>query len=161
MSHPEYHGTQEAVDEFLTVGIDLAVKAAHQRRVSRFQREEAARTLGRDAWRAEHAKQNLDRLTASAKCAAVQNDEWWQRATPSQIVDAYRDAKTYEHEDPPATSALVRITAEIRDRFGIDAAALERARRAGRAAGAALRRAPLAQRRHDHRRTAGQLAAHG
>ena len=53
MSHPEYHGTQEALDEFLTVGIDLAVKVAHQRRVSRFQREEAARAQGRDVWRAE------------------------------------------------------------------------------------------------------------
>ena len=120
MSHPEYHGTQEALDEFLTVGIDLAVKVAHQRRVSRFQREEAARAQGRDAWRAERAKQDLDRATAQAKWAAAQSDEWWERASPAQIVDAYRDAKTYEPEDQTAADALARMNTGIRDRFGID-----------------------------------------
>ena len=120
MSHPEYHGTQEALDEFLTVGIDLAVKVAHQRRVSRFQREEAARAQGRDAWRAERAKQDLDRATAQAKWAAAQSDEWWERASPAQIVDAYRDAKTYEPEDRTAADAVARMNTGIRDRFGID-----------------------------------------
>ena len=120
MSHPEYHGTQEALDEFLTVGIDLAVKVAHQRRVNRFQREEAARAQGRDVWRAEQAKQHLDRATASAKWAAVENDEWSEKATPSQIVDAYREAKTYEPEDQTAAGAVARMNTEIRDRFGID-----------------------------------------
>ena len=120
MSHPEYHGTQEALDEFLTVGIDLAVKVAHQQRVNRFQREEAARAHGRDAWRAEQAKQNLDRATASAEWAAVQNDEWWEKATASQILDAYRDAKTYQPEDRTAAGAVARMNTEIRARFAID-----------------------------------------
>jgi hypothetical protein len=120
MSHPEYHGTQEALDEFMTVGIDVAVKVAHQRRVSRFQRKEAARADGRDAWRAEQAKQNLDRATASVKWAAVENDDWWEKATPSQILDAYREAKTYEPEDRTAAGAVARMSTEIRDRFGID-----------------------------------------
>ena len=120
MSDPEYHGTQEALDEFLTVGIDLAVKVAHQQRVSRFQRAEASRAQGRDGWRAEQAKQNLDRATASAKWAAVQNDEWCDKASPAQILDVYRDAKIYEPEDRTAADAVVRMNIGIRDRFGID-----------------------------------------
>jgi hypothetical protein len=119
MSHPEYHGTQEALDEFLTVGIDLAVKVAHQRRVSKFQREEAARAQGRDTWRVEHAKHDLDRAAASAKWAAVEHNEWWEKASPAQIVDAYREAKTYEPEDRTAANAVTRMNTEIRDRFGI------------------------------------------
>jgi hypothetical protein len=126
MSHPEYHGTQEALDEFLTVGIDLAVKVAHQRRVSRFHREEAARAQGRDAWRVEQAKQDLDRATASVKWAAVENDAWWENATPSQILDAYRDAKTYEPEDRTAAGAVARISTEVRERFAIDVEELGR-----------------------------------
>jgi hypothetical protein len=125
MSHPDYHGTQEALDEFLTIGIGLAVKVAHQRRVSRFQREEAARAQGRDVWRAEQAKQDLHRATAQAKWAAVENDEWWEKATPAQIVDAYRDAKTYEPEDPAAAATIARMNAEIRDRFAIDVSTIE------------------------------------
>ncbi|MGO9954643.1 MAG: hypothetical protein ACLP50_01445 [Solirubrobacteraceae bacterium] len=120
MSHPEYHGTQEALDEFMTVGIDLAVRVAHQRRVSRLQREEAARADERDAWRAEQAKQDLDRATASVKWAAVQSDDWWENATPERILDAYREAKTYEPEDQTAAGAVVRLNTEIRDRFAID-----------------------------------------
>ena len=127
MSHPEYHATQEALDEFLTVGIDLAVKVAHQQRVSRFQREEVAREQGRDAWRAERAQQDLDRATASAKWAAVQRDEWWETASPAQILDAYQDAKTYEPEDPTAAGAVARMNTEIRDRFAIDVDELGRA----------------------------------
>jgi hypothetical protein len=126
MSYPEYHGTQEALDEFLTVGIDLAVKVAHQRRVSRLQREETARAQGRDTWRAERAKQDLDRATASAKWAAVEHDEWWEKASASQIVDAYAAAKSYESEDPTAASATETMNTEIRDRFGIDVEQLER-----------------------------------
>jgi len=51
---------------------------------------------------------------------AVENSQWWEKASPAQIVDAYREAKTYEPEDQTAADAVARMNTEIRDRFGID-----------------------------------------
>ena len=85
--------------------------------------EQKARMSSRDAARAQLAF-DAERRTARAALAAVQQDAWWENATPAKVIDAYRTATAWERHDDVAKQVAGQIRDEAAKRWGVDTARL-------------------------------------
>ncbi len=66
-----------------------------------------------------------DRAAMRAALVPVSQDEWWKSAKPEQITHAHLMAEAWKDHDPEALAASEKITAEVKDRYGIDTGDLQ------------------------------------
>jgi hypothetical protein len=87
------------------------------------QRQEAQRQQEHHDTQAAHqaqARLAAERSTAHAALAAVEKDQWWDKAQPSDIATAYIVAEAWKDQDPTALAASEKIRQEVLTRYGID-----------------------------------------
>jgi hypothetical protein len=132
----EHDGAHEAVEHFLKEGIMLATQyVKHHKTQTLAARHEAIRrdhelqVSGRQErfQQALAARISLDRAQASLQYANVGNDDWWQRADASTIVDTYKAAATHADQDPSATHAVEVMTDFMKAHMGIDVSEITQA----------------------------------
>jgi hypothetical protein len=116
-THP---GVEDEVEHALRLGLATAAQLAD--RVARARRE-----LGRDAQRrSDHEHRQLEaRLraegaSAAARLSVVERPEWWNHASPQQIVSMYRLAHQWRDDEPHAATAAATVAQQVQDRYGID-----------------------------------------
>lgn len=66
-----------------------------------------------------------DRAAMRAVVSPASQDEWWNNAKPEQITHAHLLAEAWKDHDPEALAVSEKITAEVKERYGIDTADLQ------------------------------------
>ncbi|MGO1567421.1 MAG: hypothetical protein ACTHXC_05275 [Brachybacterium sp.] len=115
----ESDGIEEAIEGQMRLLVTAAAQAGD--RLARM-REDALRRA--QATSEREARELQSRLAAEqravrADLAGVQRDDWWEKATPERIAQAYESAVTWRDEEPEAARAEARIVDELRTRYGI------------------------------------------
>lgn len=115
----ETDGIEEAVEGQMRLLVTAAAQAGD--RLARM-REDALRRA--QATSEREARELQSRLAAEqrsvrADLAGVQRADWWEKATPERIAQAYESAVAWRDEEPEAARAEQRIVDELRTRHGI------------------------------------------
>ena len=116
----ETDGIEEAFEGQLRVMVTAAAQIGE--RITRA-REDAQRRA--QATSEQEARELASRLAAEQRAARVElgnvyRSEWWDRATPEQIGQAFQVARAWSQEDPEAVRAETRMRDELRTRYGVD-----------------------------------------
>lgn len=115
----ESDGIEEAIEGQTRLLVTAAAQAGD--RLARM-REDALRRA--QATSEREARELQSRLAAEqravrADLAGVQRADWWEKATPQRIAQAYESAVAWRDEEPEAARAEARIVDELRTRHGI------------------------------------------
>lgn len=115
----ESDGIEEAIEGQMRLLVTAAAQAGD--RLARM-REDALRRA--QATSEREARELQSRLAAEqravrADLAGVQRADWWEKATPERIAQAYESAVAWRDEEPEAARAEQRIVDELRTRHGI------------------------------------------
>lgn len=120
MSMTEPDGVGDDLRNQLRVALTVAGRLAE---VAARQHEQQLRDAQADSQqRARELQNRLDgeRAGARAALAPVQRPDWWDRADPREIAEAWQTASAWRDVDPDAERAAVRIRSELRDRYDLD-----------------------------------------
>lgn len=116
-THP---GVEDEVEHALRLGLATAAQLAD--RVTRARQE-----LTRDAQRRFEDEQRrlevrfrAEGASAAARLSVVERPEWWNHASPQQIVSVYELAHQWRDDQPRAATAADTIAQQVQDRYGID-----------------------------------------
>jgi len=112
----ELHGH---LDQALRVAMAGGLQVAYARGQSTL--AEMTRAM-REAERADQAaerRRRAERAMAAALWSRAMHTEWWEQATPDQVSRVYEAAISYAGHEPGAADALVRMDAEIDQRYAI------------------------------------------
>jgi len=114
----------DGIDDFLDNGMrqSLMIASRIAETLAR-RRQEAQRQqehLDTQAAREAQARLAAERSSARAVLAAVQKDEWWDKAQPTDIATAHAVAEGWKDHDPTALEASTKIREEVLARYGID-----------------------------------------
>lgn len=92
--------------------------------IMRIRRELLEQARARDAREAAQLQAIYDsrRALARAELRGVEQDSWWDRATPDDVARAWTVARTWREDDPEIRAVDDRITREVQDRYGFDPA---------------------------------------
>ncbi|MFF2842511.1 hypothetical protein [Paenarthrobacter sp. NPDC057981] len=116
----ESDGMDDVVDgglrQLLMIASRIAETLARKRQESQRQQEHADSQAAHEA----AARLAADRSAAHAALAPVEKDQWWDKATASDIATAYAVAEAWKDHDPTALAASERIRQEVLTRYGID-----------------------------------------
>lgn len=114
----------DGIDEAIEGQLRLLLTTAGQigERLARL-REESARRA--EAASLQETRELRTRIEAEKRLALtdlgnVHRAEWWDRAEPHHIANAYENARAWSGEAPEAAHAEHRIRDEVRSRYGID-----------------------------------------
>lgn len=115
----ESDGIEEAIEGQMRLLVTAAAQAGD--RLARM-REDALRRA--QATSEREARELQSRLAAEqravrADLAGVQRTDWWEKASPERIAQAYESAVAWRDEEPEAARAEQRIVDELRTRHGI------------------------------------------
>lgn len=116
----ESDGMDELLDggmrQSLMIASRIAETLARRRQESQRQQEH------QDAQAAHEAQARLtaDCSAAHAALAAVNKDQWWDKAQPHDIATAHAVAEGWKDHDPTALAASEKIRQEVFTRYGID-----------------------------------------
>ena len=130
----ESDGVEEAFEGQLRVLLTTAAQTAERFTMARERALERARRESEREAAELRTRFEAERLAARAELASIHRPEWWDRATPQQIGDTYQLANAWAREDGDAQRAKDTLSAELRNRYGIDTATLDRDAAALRAA---------------------------
>lgn len=110
----------DSLEEFLQHG--MAVSAQAGRELSRAWREHLRRLQQQPNQATDAARQAFDgeRALAREALAPVENSEWWEKASPREICEAYEKATAWAEHDPAAATAERTIREQAAQRYGID-----------------------------------------
>lgn len=115
----ESDGIEEAIEGQTRLLVTAAAQAGD--RLARM-REDALRraqtTSEREA-RELQSRFTAEQRTVRADLASVQRADWWEKATPERIAQAYESAVAWRKDEPEAARAEQRIVDELRTRHGI------------------------------------------
>ena len=116
-THP---GVEDEVEHAIRLGLATAAQLAD--RVTRA-RQELARDAQRrsdDEHRQLEARFRAEGASAAARLTVVERPEWWNHASPQQIVSMYELAHQWRDDQSHAANAADTIAQQVQDRYGID-----------------------------------------
>lgn len=113
-------GIDEALEATLRVALTVAGRVAERIARERQQQLRDAQAVSEREARELQSRLDAERQAARAALAPVEREEWWQRAQPQQIADAWETANVWKDVDPDARRAADRIEHEVRGRHGLD-----------------------------------------
>lgn len=116
----ESDGIDDVVDGGLRQSLMIASRIAET--LARHRQEAQRQQEHHDTQAAHEAQARLaaERSAARAALAPVENDQWWDKAQPSDIATAYAVAEAWKEHDPAALAASEKIRQEVLTRYGID-----------------------------------------
>ncbi|MFE7606549.1 hypothetical protein ACFU1Q_15445 [Brachybacterium paraconglomeratum] len=115
----ESDGIEEAIEGQMRLLVTAAAQAGD--RLARM-REDALRRAQATSEREARELQSrfaAEQRAVRADLAGVQRGDWWEKATPERIAQAYESAVAWRDEGPEAARAEARIVDELRTRHGI------------------------------------------
>jgi len=114
----------DGIDEAIEGQLRLLLTTAGQigERLARLREENARRA---EAASLQETRELRTRIEAEKRLALtdlsnVHRADWWDRAEPQQVANAYENARAWSGEAPEAAHAEHRIRDEVRSRYGID-----------------------------------------
>lgn len=114
----------DGIDEAIEGQLRLLLTTAGQigERLGRLREENARRA---EATSLQETRELRTRIEAEKRLALtdlgnVHRADWWDRAEPHHIANAYENARAWSGEAPEAVHAEHRIRDEVRSRYGID-----------------------------------------
>ena len=113
-------GIEEAVEGQIRV---LLAAAAHVgERVARARETQYRQNQAQSEVEARQLQDRLDaeRAVAHAEMSKAQREDWWDRATPTEIAYTYQVACAWSGEDPEAVRTQDKIRTELKNRYGLD-----------------------------------------
>ncbi len=143
-------GVEEALQATLRVALTVAGRVAERIAREREQQLRDAQASSEQEARELQGRLDAERRAARAALAPVEGADWWDRAQPQQIAEAWETANSWKDLDPDAQRAVDRIEHEVRDRYAIDVRDL--------GADPAAVRAALEQRAQSRGQAAGEQA---
>ncbi|KAA0973373.1 hypothetical protein FQ154_18530 [Paeniglutamicibacter gangotriensis] len=105
----------------LVAGSQLAEQLARARQQFMRAAEQRSEQANVEAQRALVA----DRAVMQSVLSPTTRDDWWEKAQPEQIAQAHILAEAWKDYDPAALEASVKITSEVKSRYGIDTADMQ------------------------------------
>jgi len=144
-------GIDEALEATLRVALTVAGRAAERIVRERQQQLRDAQAASEQEARELQNRLDAERQGTRAALVPVEREEWWQRAQPQQIAEAWETANVWKDLDPDAQRAVDRIEHEVRGRYGVDVREL--------GADPAAVRAALEQRDQAREEASGERAA--
>lgn len=113
-------GVDEALESMLRIALTVAGRVAE--RVAREREQQLRDAQAASEQEARELQNRLDaqRQAARAALSSVEAPEWWDRAQPEQIAEAWQLANEWKHTDPAAAQAVDEIGQQLRDRYEID-----------------------------------------
>lgn len=117
----ETDGIAEAFDGQIRVAVTAAAQVGQA--IANLREQALRRATAASEQEARELRSRLDaeRQAARAEVAHVDRAEWWENSTPEQIGHTYQVARAWQSEDQELARAEQRMSAELRDRYGIDA----------------------------------------
>lgn len=115
-----HSGVEDEVEHALRLGLATAAQLAD--RVTRA-RQELARDAQRrsdDEHRQLKALFSAEGASAAARLGVVERPEWWNYASPQQIVSMYELAQQWRESQPHAANAADTTAQQVHSRYGID-----------------------------------------
>ncbi|MFT4470828.1 hypothetical protein ACMX2H_13055 [Arthrobacter sulfonylureivorans] len=114
----------DGIDDFLDNGMrqSLMIASRIAETLARRRQEAQRQQEHLDSQAAQEAQSRLaaERSSALAVLAAVQKDEWWDKAQPADIATAHSVAEGWKDHDPAAFEASTKIREEVLALYGID-----------------------------------------
>jgi colicin import membrane protein len=116
----ESDGVQESLEAGLRVALTVAGRAGEVLARAREQAAREAEAAGAEQARQLRARLDAERAAARAALAPLQHGQWWDRASPGEVAQAWETARAWAGLDPDAERAVDRVRAEVRQRYGVD-----------------------------------------
>lgn len=119
-------GIDEELNALVRVAITTALQVAEE--IARMRQRRAAIEEAEAEQRRADFQRRLDSERAAARSLVepVMHDQWWKKATPERIGQAYETAAAWERHDPVLSQAADRIRSEVQQRYGVDVDQLAR-----------------------------------
>lgn len=120
--------TEEAdgIDDAIEGQLRLLLTTAGQigERLGRLREENARRAEAASLQETSELRTRIEaeKRVALADLDRVHHADWWDRAEPHHVANAYETARAWSDEAPEAVRAEHRIREEVRSRYGIDVA---------------------------------------
>lgn len=116
----EADGIDDVLDngmrQSLLIASRIAETLARRRQEAQRQQEHQDSQIAHEI----QARLAAERSAAHAALAAVQKDQWWEKAQPADIAAAHAVAEGWKDHDPTALEASEKIRQEVLTRYGID-----------------------------------------
>ena len=113
-------GIDEALAGVMHVALTAAGRLGEQLARQREARLREAQASSEQAGRELQNRFNAEREAARAVVAPVYHEQWWDTAEPAEIERVYETARAWADHDPEAVRAEHAVTAQVKDRYGID-----------------------------------------
>ncbi len=121
----EPDGVNETFESTARVALTAAGLMAEQIARARQQAQHDAQAASEQEARELQTRIDAERGAARASLQPVDRDEWWDRAGPEDIGDAWQTANAWRDVDPDAQRSADRIRDELRRRYAIDVDSLD------------------------------------
>ena len=117
----EQDGMHDAIAEILRTAIAVASHVGERAARERAERLREATRESQESVRTIREQIDRERGIARSALAPTARADWWERATPQQIADAWGTAVAWREADPQIATAATRIRSEVIGRFdGLD-----------------------------------------
>ena len=116
-THP---GVEDEVEHALRLGLATAAQLADRFARARQELTRDAQRRSDDEHRELEARFRAEGASAAAQLSVVERPEWWDHASPEQIVSMYEFAHQWRDDQPHAANAADTIAQQVQDRYGID-----------------------------------------
>ena len=113
-------GLEEAVDGQMRVLLTVAAHVGE--RVARARENQYHQNQTQSETEARQLQDRLDaeRAVARAEMSKTQREDWWDRATPTEIAYTYQVACAWSGEEPEAVRTQDKIRTELKNRYDLD-----------------------------------------
>lgn len=113
-------GMNDAVEGHLRIAVTLATRGAEVLGQIVAERAREAAAASEAEGRRLTAGLDAERAAARASVEGVGAEQWWARAQPEQIADAWQTTQTWKEIDPDLARKGEEIAAQLQARYGID-----------------------------------------
>ena len=113
-------GLEEAVDGQMRVLLTVAAHVGE--RVARARENQYHQNQTQSETEARQLQDRLDaeRAVARAEMSKTQREDWWDRATPTEIAYTYQVACAWSGEEPEAVRTQDKVRTELKNRYDLD-----------------------------------------
>lgn len=116
----ETDGIEEAIAGQVRVAVTAAAQVGQAIATARGSALRRATTASDQEACELRSRLDAERRAARTEVAVVDHAEWWDYSPPEQIGRTYQVARAWQSEDSDIARADQRMSAELRDRYGID-----------------------------------------
>jgi hypothetical protein len=116
----EADGMEDAVDGAMRTGLMVASRIGEQLARTREQEQRTIAAAEEQRARALQERFDAQRAAARVQLAPVSREDWWDKSSPEMIERVHETATAWKAYDPEAAKAAMKISEQVKSRYGID-----------------------------------------